>query len=106
MFPFALFYVVLCFRALTQICRIESVSHLSELRVLNLAGNSVCRVENLRGLHRLTELNLRHNRISAVVRRLFRNNYLKLSPKRQHVLIVKTFVSDGHYREMVGVRIF
>lgn len=51
-----------------QICRIENMSHLSELQVLNLAGNSISRVENLRGLDGLTELNLRHNCVSAVVR--------------------------------------
>lgn len=43
------------------------MSHLSELSVLNLAGNNIARVENLRGLDCLTELNLRHNHISAVV---------------------------------------
>uniref|UniRef100_A0A665VQL1 Dynein assembly factor 1, axonemal n=1 Tax=Echeneis naucrates TaxID=173247 RepID=A0A665VQL1_ECHNA len=54
-----------------KICRIENVSHLSELRVLNLAGNNISRVENLQKLDCLTELNLRHNCISFVVRGLF-----------------------------------
>lgn len=54
-----------------QICRIENVSHLSELRVLNLAGNNITRLENLQGLDCLTELNLRHNCISVVVSILF-----------------------------------
>lgn len=50
---------------------IENVSHLSELRVLNLAGNNITRLENLQGLDCLTELNLRHNSISVVVSILF-----------------------------------
>lgn len=54
-----------------QICTIENISHLSELRVLNLAGNHISRVENLQGLDSLTELNLQHNCISVVVRCLF-----------------------------------
>lgn len=54
-----------------QICRIENISHLSELRVLNLAGNNISAVENLKGLDCLTELNLRHNSISFVVSSLF-----------------------------------
>lgn len=56
-----------------QICQIENISHLSELRVLNLAGNSISRVEKLQGLDSLTELHLRHNSISIVVRGLFPN---------------------------------
>lgn len=52
----------------TQICRIENLSRLSELRALNLAGNNIVKVENLHNLDSLTELNLRHNRISEVVR--------------------------------------
>lgn len=59
--------------AFIQICRIENVSHLRELSVLNLAGNSISRVENLQGLDCLTELNLRHNCIHVVVRGLFHN---------------------------------
>lgn len=59
--------------AFIQISRIENMSHLSELRVLNLAGNSISRVENLQGLDCLTELSLRHNCISVVVRGLFPN---------------------------------
>ncbi|XP_026030033.1 leucine-rich repeat-containing protein 49 isoform X2 [Astatotilapia calliptera] len=49
-----------------QICRIENVSHLSELRVLNLAGNNISKMENLQGLDSLTELNLGQNCISVV----------------------------------------
>lgn len=62
---------MLSYCAFTQIGKIENISHLSELRMLNLAGNSITRVENLQGLHCLTELNLRHNCISFVVRALF-----------------------------------
>ena len=57
----------MCPPLLPQISRIENVSHLSELRVLNLASNNISRVDNLRGLDSLTELNLRRNCISAVV---------------------------------------
>lgn len=53
------------------------MSHLSELQVLNLAGNNISRVENLQRLDCLTELNLRHNCISFVVRGLF-SNYQQL----------------------------
>lgn len=73
------FHIVLCYAlslshcALIQICRIENMSHLIELRVLNLAGNNISRVENLQGLNCLTELNLRNNCISVVVRGLFPN---------------------------------
>ncbi|KAM7423701.1 hypothetical protein PAMA_000185 [Pampus argenteus] len=42
------------------------MSHLSELQVLNLAGNNISRVENLRGLDCLTDLNLQQNYISIV----------------------------------------
>jgi leucine-rich repeat-containing protein 49 len=51
-----------------QISQIENLSHLSELRVLNLAGNCISRVDNLQGLDSLTEINLRRNCISTVVR--------------------------------------
>lgn len=44
------------------------MSHLSELRVLNLAGNHISRVENVAGLERLSELHLQHNRLSELVR--------------------------------------
>lgn len=72
------FNIILCYASLSrcayiQISRIENMSHLSELRVLNLAGNNISRVENLQGLDCLTELNLRHNCISVVVRGLFPN---------------------------------
>lgn len=53
---------------LSQITKIENISHLSELRVLNLARNLLTIVENLNGLDSLTELNLRHNQVSAIVR--------------------------------------
>uniref|UniRef100_A0A3Q3XF82 Leucine rich repeat containing 49 n=1 Tax=Mola mola TaxID=94237 RepID=A0A3Q3XF82_MOLML len=45
----------------------SNVSHLSQLKVLNLAGNSISRVENLQGLDCLTEHNLWHNCISVVI---------------------------------------
>lgn len=57
--------------AFNQICRIENISHLDELQVLNLSGNCISRLENLQGLDSLTELNLRHNCICAVVRNLY-----------------------------------
>lgn len=44
------------------------MSHLSELRVLNLAGNLISSLENLQGLEQLRELHLQHNRLSALVR--------------------------------------
>lgn len=50
-----------------QICRIQNVSHLRELRVLNLAANNISRVENLQGLQGLRELHLQHNRLSGLV---------------------------------------
>jgi len=50
---------------------IENLSHLSELRVLNLAGNIIDTVGCLRGMNSLTELNLRRNMIQTVVRRFF-----------------------------------
>lgn len=53
---------------LSQISKIENISHLNELRVLNLARNLLTIVENLNGLDSLTELNLRHNQVSAIVR--------------------------------------
>ena len=69
--------ITLClYCAFLQICRIENISHLSELQVLNLAGNNISRVENLQKLDCLTELNLRHNRISFVVRSLVSNHWL------------------------------
>ncbi|XP_041034601.1 leucine-rich repeat-containing protein 49 isoform X5 [Carcharodon carcharias] len=44
----------------------ENINHLTELRVLNLAGNFIVHVENMSGLDSLTELNLRRNRIESV----------------------------------------
>jgi len=52
---------------LPQIIRIGNVSHLTRLRVLNLAGNEITRVDNLHGLDALTELNVQRNCISSVV---------------------------------------
>ena len=49
-----------------KISRIENISHLSELRVLNLANNLITHVSNLTGLVSLTELNLRRNLIDQV----------------------------------------
>ena len=54
-----------------QISKIENLSHLAELRVLNLAGNELSVVNNLSGLDSLTELNLRRNRIASVVSFVF-----------------------------------
>lgn len=64
----AYFLLYIIFFAPTQICRIQNVSHLSELKVLNLAGNNISRVENVFGLDSLIELNLRNNSISMLVR--------------------------------------
>lgn len=64
-------YVTFFLHAFNQICRIEKISHLNELQVLNLSGNCISRLENLQGLNSLTELNLRRNCISAVVRNLY-----------------------------------
>ena len=50
-----------------QIGCIENLSHLTELRVLNLAGNQISHVNNLAGMDSLAELNLRRNRIRTVV---------------------------------------
>lgn len=47
------------------------MSHLSELKVLNLAGNNISNVEKVQGLDNLTELNLRNNFISLLVREYF-----------------------------------
>lgn len=68
---FFIFLIVHYFCALIQICRIQNVSHLSELKVLNLAGNNISNVENVQGLDNLTELNLRNNFISLLVREYF-----------------------------------
>ena len=50
-----------------QISMVENLSHLGELRVLNLAGNHIVHVDNLAGMDSLAELNLRRNRIKTVV---------------------------------------
>ena len=60
-----------CFPTDRQIRHIENIQHLSELRVLNLAGNAIEQVKNLRGLDSLTELNLRRNKIQTVVDKTF-----------------------------------
>lgn len=52
-----------------QISCIENLNHLSELRVLNLAGNQITTVDNLTGIDALAELNLRRNKIRTVVSR-------------------------------------
>lgn len=54
-----------------QIVKIENLAHLTELRVLNLAGNEIVNVCNVSGMKALAELNLRRNKISAVVRMYF-----------------------------------
>ena len=43
------------------------MSHLTHLRVLNLAGNDISCATNLSGLQALAELNLRRNRITSIV---------------------------------------
>ena len=49
-----------------KITHIENISHLQELRVLNLANNLITHVEGLNGLVSLTEINLRRNLIESV----------------------------------------
>ena len=49
------------------ITKVQRLSHLIELRVLNLAGNAIQVVDNLSGLKSLTELNLRRNNIDTVL---------------------------------------
>uniref|UniRef100_A0A3Q4BM43 Leucine rich repeat containing 49 n=1 Tax=Mola mola TaxID=94237 RepID=A0A3Q4BM43_MOLML len=63
-FMLCMISVSLCFQTDLQD---SNVSHLSQLKVLNLAGNSISRVENLQGLDCLTEHNLWHNCISVVI---------------------------------------
>ena len=48
------------------IARIENLDNLTEVRVLNLAGNKIRKVENTQGLSSLDELNLRRNCIDEV----------------------------------------
>lgn len=55
------------FFILFQISNIENLNHLTELRVLNLAGNHIVHVDNLSGMDSLAELNLRRNKIKTVV---------------------------------------
>ena len=50
-----------------QIIKIENLGHLTELRVLNLAGNEIVHVCNVSGMKALAELNLRRNKICIVV---------------------------------------
>ena len=50
-----------------QIVKIENLSHLTELRVLNLAGNEIVHVSSVSGMRALAELNLRRNKICTVV---------------------------------------
>ena len=54
-----------------QIVKIENLAHLTELRVLNLAGNEIVNVCNVSGMKALAELNLRRNKISTVVRCMY-----------------------------------
>lgn len=42
----------------------DNLSHLKDLRVLNLAGNEITHAKNLAGLNSLTEINLRRNRVA------------------------------------------
>lgn len=51
----------------SQIIKIENLGHLTELRVLNLAGNEIVHVCNVSGMRALAELNLRRNKICTVV---------------------------------------
>ena len=53
-----------------QIREVENLSHLTHLRVLNLAGNELTCVTGLTGLTALAELNFRRNRITHVASRL------------------------------------
>lgn len=50
-----------------QIREMENLSHLTHLRVLNLAGNEIACASGLAGLTALAELNFRRNRITHVV---------------------------------------
>lgn len=56
---------------LLQIQVIENINHLTELRVLNLAGNRITFVDNLVGMVSLAELNLRRNQIHSLVSCLY-----------------------------------
>ena len=57
----------MCFSINLQIVKIENLGHLTELRVLNLAGNEIVNVCNVSGMRALAELNLRRNKITTVV---------------------------------------
>lgn len=50
-----------------KITKIENLSTLKDLRVLNIAANEIKIVENLTGLNSLVELNLRRNKIEEIV---------------------------------------
>lgn len=63
-----------------QIQVIENINHLTELRVLNLAGNRITFVDSLIGMMSLAELNLRRNHIKSLV--------CDLVVKSYHVLLV------------------
>lgn len=60
---------------LIQVREIEGLSHLTHLRVLNLAGNDISCVANLSGLQALAELNLRRNRITSIVSYMYTQSY-------------------------------
>ena len=47
-----------------QIVKIENLAHLTELRVLNLAGNEIVNICNVSGMKALAELNLKRNKNS------------------------------------------
>ena len=51
-----------------KISKIENISHLNDLRVLNLASNLIKIVDNLNTLNSLIELNLKRNEIEEIVR--------------------------------------
>lgn len=59
-----------------QIVKIENLSHLTELRVLNLAGNEIVHVSSVSGMRALAELNLRRNKICTVVSIFTPHNFL------------------------------
>lgn len=61
------FFILNLFFMNLQIVTIENLSHLTELRVLNLAGNEIVHVSSVSGMRALAELNLRRNKICTVV---------------------------------------
>ena len=61
------FFMLNLFFMNLQIVKIENLSHLTELRVLNLAGNEIVHVSSVSGMRALAELNLGRNKICTVV---------------------------------------